>query len=454
MLALELNDIALALVRDGDVLQQQPGFAYVGEDGVVVGENAMAQARLTPILTHSHYWQELSTQPLARPGKQLATFADLAYAQLAALKATAGVEEAQLLIAVPAHYDREQLGLLLGIATEAGFSIAGLIDAAVAASAAECSQQRILHLDIYLHHAVVTVLECAKELRRVRYEVQPQLGWLALQARWIDAIAGEFVQRTRFDPLHHAHTEQQLWNRLPQWLNDLGREPQCTVEVEFEGDSMTVDISAALLLDAVATPYAQLSQLVQRTQLAGSSYSLLLTSRVAALPGLQEQLATLRNTRVTVLPPAAAAFGTLAFESAIRRPPESLVLVQRLPVAPPSASTSAIETAVREPAILRPTHVLLGHQAFAIGEQPLIAGSAVPEASRALPVPAGAGVSRSHCSFFIEGGAVRLRDHSTYGTFINGQRVEGSFELAAGDRVTLGAPVQADGLLLIRLMHE
>ena len=455
MLALELNDIELTLVSDSDVLQRQPGFAYVSADRVMIGEEAMAQARLTPILTHSRYWQELGPQPLARPGKQLASFADLAYAQLAALKTTAGVADAQVLIAVPAHYDREQLGLLLGIAKEAGFPVAGLIDAAVAASANECARQRIVHLDIHLHHAVVTVLECAQELRRVRHEVHPQLGLLALQARWIDAIAAEFVRRTRFDPLHHAQTEQQLWNRLPHWLEALGREPQCAVSVAFEGDSIGVDISAALLLEAVAMSYAELSQLVQRVQLAGASYSLLLTSRVAALPGLQEQLAKLRNTHIAVLPFAAAAFGTLAFESVIRRPPENLVLLQRLPVAKAADATSATQAPEREASALQPTHVLFGERAFAIGEQPLVAGSAVTEALRALPVPAAAGVSRSHCTFLIERGAVRLRDHSTYGTFINGQRVEGSFELAVGDRVTLGAPTQPDGgFLLIRVMRD
>jgi hypothetical protein len=453
MLALELNDVELALVRGSDVLQREPGFAHVAADHVMLGAPAMAQARLTPILTHSRYWQELSTQPLPRPGKQLATFADLAYAQLAALKAAAG-EEADVLIAAPAHYNREQLGLLLGIATEAGFSVAGLIDAAVAASANASSQQRILHLDIYLHHAVVTVLEHGKELRRVHYEVQPQLGWLALQTRWIDAIAGEFVRRTRFDPLHHAHTEQQLWNRLPQWLDELGREPRCTISVEFEGDSMTVEISAALLLDAVAPSYAQLLQLAQRVQTAGASFALLLSSRVAALPGLKEQLAGLRNTHVKVLPPAAGAFGALAFEPVIRRPPQALVLLQRLPVTAESGPHSAAESPATHPTVLQPTHVLFGHQAFALGERPLIAGSAATDAARALSVPAAAGVSRSHCSFFIERGIARLRDHSTYGTFINGQRVEGTFELAAGDRVTLGAPMQADGgLMLIRVVQ-
>ncbi len=50
------------------------------------------------------------------------------------------------------------------------------------------------------------------------------------------------------------------------------------------------------------------------------------------------------------------------------------------------------------------------------------------------------GVSRRHCTVrFVNGQAV-LEDHSRYGTFLNGHRIEGSTVLEVGDTVRVGSP--------------
>ena len=49
-------------------------------------------------------------------------------------------------------------------------------------------------------------------------------------------------------------------------------------------------------------------------------------------------------------------------------------------------------------------------------------------------------VSRHHCVFTIDDFTVRLRDlGSTNGTFVNGERLQGSTELSAGDRIQAGS---------------
>jgi pSer/pThr/pTyr-binding forkhead associated (FHA) protein len=51
-------------------------------------------------------------------------------------------------------------------------------------------------------------------------------------------------------------------------------------------------------------------------------------------------------------------------------------------------------------------------------------------------------VSRRHAEVFFEGGEYRLRDlGSTNGTFLNGQRVEGSAALGAGDKIEIGSSI-------------
>jgi pSer/pThr/pTyr-binding forkhead associated (FHA) protein len=51
-----------------------------------------------------------------------------------------------------------------------------------------------------------------------------------------------------------------------------------------------------------------------------------------------------------------------------------------------------------------------------------------------------AGISRAHCRVFEDGGVVVLEDLSTWGTFVNGERVGGRAVVEAGDRIRLGSP--------------
>ena len=88
--------------------------------------------------------------------------------------------------------------------------VAGVVDAAVAACAELPAHATVLHLDIHLHQAVLTQLQGASLLRRSRVEIAPRVGIKALHAAWAHLISEAMVRRTRFDPLHHAASEQQL----------------------------------------------------------------------------------------------------------------------------------------------------------------------------------------------------------------------------------------------------
>jgi pSer/pThr/pTyr-binding forkhead associated (FHA) protein len=51
-----------------------------------------------------------------------------------------------------------------------------------------------------------------------------------------------------------------------------------------------------------------------------------------------------------------------------------------------------------------------------------------------------AGVSRKHCSLQCRGEEVILTDHSTYGTFVDGERVSGTALLRHGQIIRVGTP--------------
>jgi hypothetical protein len=439
-LALEINDVGLILATDGEILAEEPGYAMLDGSAPETGRVAARRARLKPLFAETRHWQDLGTSALARPMPAAATAAEVAFAQLTALVRPHAARGPEALIAAPPWYSREQLALLLGVVQEAGLQPVGLVDAGLAAASLEPVPENVLQLELGLHRAVLTVLEHAGDLRRTRFELLPQHGWLALQQAWLDMIASVFVRRTRFDPLHQAATEQLLSDGLPGWLESLRAGGPASIEIESGGVTHSIELETADLTAAASRIYDEYARVLQRARPAGGPLHVRLSNRFALLPGLDERLAEIRDCEVRRLPRGAAALGAQAYERVLRRGEGGLTLVQRLPVplcvgaAQPAAQAAAV------PAESRPTHLVLASRAYCIASRPLTLGSAVPGDRRALALAPGPGISRVHCTLSSEGGAVWLTDHSTYGTLVNGERITGRIELRAGDRLRLGSP--------------
>lgn len=448
MLSLELIDSGLILAqKQGDavrVLSDAPGFAILEDRQTLTGAAAAACVRLKPLLAHSNYWRALSTDPLTRPSRTIGTTADLAFAQVGQILEEHKADPEGLLLAVPAGYSREQLGLLLGVVGETGVQVAGLVDAGLAASGLDAAKARVLHLDLELHQALLTVLEYAggerPGLKRSRYEIAQRRGVLALQQAWLKLIAEEFVRKTRFDPLHEASSEQRLFDQLPIWLAQLDAHSPLTLTMQFGERTLEIELTREQFIDAAEPHYAALVTLVQDARVAGVAIELRLSHRVAALPGLKERFEALRDCTVSVLPQGAAAVGALKHEGSIRRPAESLALVYHLPVARAASEGEAPAHIEATPAAVRPTHVLFQGRAWRISEQPLAVGWSLNGVARGLTLPSSPGVSRSHCTLVHRNGSVLVEDHSTYGSFVNEERVVGRTVLTVGDRLRLGSP--------------
>jgi hypothetical protein len=439
-LALEINDVGLVLVRDGEVVAEEPGCAMLDGRTVETGSAALRRARLKPLYAETRHWQDLGTAALPRPMPAAATYADVAYAQLAALAACIPEDARDTLLAVPGWYSREQLAVLLGVAREAGLTVVGLVDAGLAAAALEPVPESVLQLELATHQSVLTVLEHAGELRRSGCELLPRHGWMALQQAWLDLVAAAFVRRTRFDPLHEAASEQRLWDALPGCLAALGRDPVVTVDAVAAGETLSVELSRADFAAAAAATYDAVLQALQRARPARGPLQLRVSQRWAGLPGFAERLAGLRDCEVLTLPRGAAALGALAYERVLRRDPTALVLVQRLPVPLRSLDATPAAPAPSVPPGARPTHLVYRGLARAILTEPLAIGAAVPAGRRTLAVPAGPGISRLHCTLARAADGVWLEDLSTYGTYVNGERVGGRVALQAGDRLRFGSP--------------
>ncbi len=460
MLALELIDAALVVARKHgdaiDVVADAPGVALLEDQTTITGLDALQRLRVKPLLANTNFWRGLSTQPLTRPSRVAGTNADVAFSQaeklLAPFKGTESV-----LLAVPAGYSREQLGLLLGVINETGVRVSGLVDAALAACSLEPAPARVLHLDLELHQALLTVLEYTggehPGLKRSRYEIAPRHGLLGIHQTLMQFIAENFVRKTRFDPLHEASSEQRLIDQLPAWLSELQQADAITLSFQFGERELQLEMEREQLIAAADPHYAELLRLVQGARVAGMPIELRVSQRIAAMPGLLDKLRTLRDCTIQVLPPAAAAWGALQHETSVRRSPDSLALVYQLPV--PRADTGEAQAPDFEatPPQLRPTHILFQGRAWSIDEQPLTVGWAVEGRPRALTLPSALpGISRAHCTLVRRNGAVIVEDHSTYGSFVNEEKVAGRTALTVGDRLRLGSPGVT--LELIQLVND
>jgi hypothetical protein len=432
-IGIELVDAAVVAVRDGVRLAASPGIALLEASGVVVGDAAALQARLKPVLATDRFWSDLSAESHAQGAAAPVSHAELAHAHLASLWRSVAQPGDSAVFALPGAMRLHQAGLLLGIARRAGVPLAGVVDAAVAACAGLAARDTILHLDVQLHQAVLTELAGATVLRRRRVDVAPRAGLKAMFSAWAQLVAEAMVRRTRFDPLHQAATEQQLHERLPGWLAALARAESVDASIETAAGTFGATLRREQFTLAAEAWYAQLAELVHAGHRAGEEATLALSARAALLPALGERLAALPRLELAVLPEEAAATAAAARAPEIG-PPEPPALVAALARAKPA--TGGVR---RGTGVARPTHVIQDGRAHPIQSQPLVVGMG-PGPGRRLALAAGAGISREHCALLARGGEVLVRDTSRYGTWVNGQRVEGEAALAAGDRLRVGTP--------------
>lgn len=453
-LALDLADGGLLGLTDGGaVLGPNPGCALVGGDGgaALFGEAALRRSRLQPRRVARGYWSSLGETPLGPPFPEGLRPADLAYEQLRGLWAMARPGVREVVLAVPGHYGQRQLGLVLGIAAAMDLPVVGLVDAALAAASAGFPEGQILHLDLGQDHALVTEIRQAEELSRERVAVIDRWGLGELRERQLRAAAAAFVHATRFDPLHDAATEQALFDRLPGLLETLAREERAVLAVPAPDRELSIELTRCEVEGWTARLADELVQQVSVLKTSGEPASVLVTPRAAALPGLLARLGEARGVVLALLPAQAAAAGALRQRDAVRSPEGGLRLALRLPR--PSAPEGTVGGAamLRPPSpparrtagpdSRRPTHVLLGSQARAITAEPLVIGTAPPATGRALVLEGEtAGISRVHCRLVESAGQTLVEDLSTWGTYLNGEKVPARAVLAAGDRLRLGSP--------------
>ncbi len=438
LLAAHLNDAGITVLDENRILYREPGFALLEHDRLTTGNEALAEARLKPRHIQNHYWSELTTTPLVDRRFQHLSAADLVSRQLEQIWHKVARQGDTLVVAVPPTMKRESLGLLLGIAAELNIPLAGIVDAAVAATRREYRGAVPVHVDLALHGALLTRIAQDGQAQVDRSAVVEGSGVIALQDGWIKLIAEAFVRQSRFDPLHTAETEQVLADRLPDWLAAASVADTVQLDIEYRGISHHAELESLELLAEAAPIYHNIVSKLRALYRAEDTPALQLTDRAARMPGLGDILKARVGGDIYLLEPGATARGLLGRCRDMKAGGTAVSLVRALPWDQSAVTVKDAGTAQHGG---RPTHVLFEHTAYAIDAQPLVLGSQPDQAERRIDFrQAMPGVSRRHCALQQENGQCIVRDYSRYGTFLNGHRIEGSAVLQTGDLIRLGTP--------------
>lgn len=446
-LAIEINDAGLIVADRERVLAAEPGYALVGKQGIVTGLEAYNQARVEPRNVSNRFWAELSLEAPAPGGAR--SLAELAYAQLESLWNRFRGEAEDAVLVVPGSYDGAQLGLLLGLADEIGMPVRAMVDVAVAASPRPYPERQLVYVDAGLHRVAVTPLEQTHEATVLEERYLESTGLVAVGDLFAKRIAEMFVLATRFDPLHRAECEQSLYDRLPEWLARLRDEPSAELELPFDGERFSVDVERAHLLGAASGFYKALLQLVAQAREPRASLVVQVSHRLAQLPGLLAELARLDDAVVVALDHGHAAQAALMSLDEIGPANGQVRYLRHLTwrsqpeeLAAPAPAPAAAGGESRREAV--PTHIVHRGIAYAVdGEGLLIGRSRIDGARRTIVIDdATGGVSRAHCEIGLRNGELRLRDLSSYGTFINEKRVSGEETLRPGDVIRIGSGVE------------
>ncbi len=329
--ALVVADSGLTVVGSrGNVSTPSPGLALLDGDGLLVGDDALRNARLKPRRVHSRFWQLLDTHPLARPFPGHLRTADLAHAHLSDVWRRIGRQPDEVILVVPGVYSAEQLGLLLGVAAAAEIPVRGMVDLAVAAAADRASRRRCLHLDLHLHRAVLTEIEHGSEVVRGRVWENDGVGLSGLHDLWARTVASLFVRQTRFDPLHLAVTEQLLYLDLPRHIEELSDSETTRITIPSGGRQHAIDLNRDDVVEASHRATTTISAWLRKcADLEGTT--LLLGDHMASVPGLLEHFRGTAEADIRVLHPASAGSTALAHAERIVTEADALPFVTRLP---------------------------------------------------------------------------------------------------------------------------
>ena len=117
-------------------------------------------------------------------------------------------------LVVPANYRDAHLQLLLGVAKANQLEITSLISKpAWCTRQARLAASKVVHVDVQMHQTVVSTVSISDtEVVLENAKVVAEVSLVNMQEALLQSLQACFIREDRFDPLHDAGTEQQLFD--------------------------------------------------------------------------------------------------------------------------------------------------------------------------------------------------------------------------------------------------
>jgi len=246
---LHINDNQLRLHCASEQFVSQ-GYAWLAGEQVHfdlnddVHTSSVKRCRLAPQEINNRYWMQCDQSAISQNVAGMRHAADLIWQHLSQLKQRFNLSE--LALVVPSHYRAENLQLLLGVAKACDLQIKALINkASLAVSLSEPIDGDYIHLDVQLHQTVSSRLNLSDGTVSLgEVEIIQDVGIHVMQEALLRGLQDSFIKNDRFDPLHDANTEQQLFDQLPQIAEHIVANGKANIGVEHQGKLHSTSIDA------------------------------------------------------------------------------------------------------------------------------------------------------------------------------------------------------------------
>lgn len=322
------NDGTSNVLSLGDGVDSFPACAYARAGELTFGAEAQEMAFVYPRRTCTEFIDDLSFQATNLDGHYSRTmYSQLAYKFFVQLadridKAVGAVD--RVIIAAPGHYleanekAEERLGLLLGILSDIGMPVAGIVDMAAAALYSEGlwnvpEGERIFHVDLLSQATHITVFRKETGLERVYFARLPQHGFSKMLERFTTSMSKRFLVETSFDITEDRTIERAFHAQTRDMLFNIGRMEEASLEVSTREKSRQMVISKDLAAMELAPQVKALTQLILRAvnDFASSDeeIQIALSGRAATIQGLKSAIVSQGLGLVKELQPESGAFG-------------------------------------------------------------------------------------------------------------------------------------------------
>ena len=236
--AVIFNGQSLQMFGEDDRKYESPAYVHISEVGLISGEEARRLTWLEPQNSYTRHWDQLDEKPLDKPTRWARHHADLSFFQLAELLSK--IDSPELLIAIPGSFNNDRLQLLLGLVEAVPAKIFGVIENALLY--AEDHHRAVIQL--HGHQTVISHLEhTGKYLQILNSEVVSDIGSLQLLKNCARYISERSVLATRYDPMHSAIAQQNLFNELPSILDKFKTSSEAVINIKSPDSNFSLHVN-------------------------------------------------------------------------------------------------------------------------------------------------------------------------------------------------------------------